>query len=203
MCKSQAILRVGLLSQTRICRSRKFCPWQILLLFMPNRYFEIRVLKCLCVGSFKVPYEVLCQNIARVMPVVDGWAVCDAFCSSLRGIRQHKEKFYQEIEHYIRQGSEFSQRFAYRMLLGYYMEKSYLPKIFTCLDQAHTQYYYTHMGAAWLIAEVLVCFFEEGVSYLKNGTIEGKTKNKAIQKARESDRLTIEQKNYLKSLKNG
>ena len=58
------------------------------------------------------------------------------------------------------------------------------------------------MGAAWLLAEVLVKFYDAGMRFLKEGALDGRTKNKAIQKARESFRLTDEQKNYLKSLKN-
>lgn len=64
------------------------------------------------------------------------------------------------IEAYIARGTEFSQRFGYILLLGCYMAEEYLPRIFTLLERAHTQYYYTHMGAAWLIAEVLVKFYE-------------------------------------------
>ena len=57
------------------------------------------------------------------------------------------------------------------------------------------------MGAAWLIAEVLVKFYERGVSFLQTTALDAKTVNKAIQKARESYRLTDEQKNFLKLLK--
>ena len=83
------------------------------------------------------------------------------------------------------------------------MDEEYLPIIFGVLDEADTQYYYSHMGAAWLLAEVLVRFYDAGVRYLKEGMLDSKTKNKAIQKARESYRLTVDQKNSLKSLKNG
>ena len=107
------------------------------------------------------------------------------------------------IRAYVAQGTEFSQRFAYIVLLGCYMDEQYLSEIFSLLDRAKTEYYYTYMGAAWLLAEVLVKFYAEGVRYLKEGGLDGRTKNKAIQKARESFRLTAEQKNYLKSLKNG
>ena len=81
------------------------------------------------------------------------------------------------------------------------MEREYLSEIFALLAKAQTEFYYTHMGAAWLIAEVLVKFDEEGAAYLKDCPLEAKTVNKAIQKARESYRLTDEQKNYLKLLK--
>lgn len=167
-----------------------------------NEVYEIRLLKCLCVGYAKIPFAEKRILIGRMLPVIDGWAVCDLFCSTLKEVKRHREEFFPDVERFVSMGTEFSQRFGYIMLLGCYMEERYLPEIFRLLREADTQYYYTYMGAAWLLAEVLVRFYEAGVRYLKEGPLDGRTKNKAIQKARESFRLTEEQKNYLKSLKN-
>ncbi|HIY45434.1 MAG TPA: DNA alkylation repair protein [Candidatus Borkfalkia excrementipullorum] len=168
----------------------------------PNDFYEIRLLKCLCVGYAKVPFAEKEELIEKCLPVIDGWGVCDLFCATLKEVEKHREEFLPNIERYIAMGTEFSQRFGYILLLGCYMEEEYLPVIFRLLGEAKTECYYTYMGAAWLLAEVLVKFYGEGVRYLKEGALDGRTKNKAIQKARESFRLTDEQKNYLKSLKN-
>lgn len=168
----------------------------------PNDFYEIRLLKCLCVGYAKVPFAEKEELIEKCLPVIDGWGVCDLFCSTLKEVKKQREEFLPNIERYIAMGTEFSQRFGYILLLGCYMEEEYLPAIFRLLSEAKTECYYTYMGAAWLLAEVLVKFYGEGVRYLKEGALDGRTKNKAIQKARESFRLTDEQKNYLKSLKN-
>ena len=168
----------------------------------PNDLFEIRLLKCLCVGYAKIPFREKVILIERCLPIIDGWGVCDLFCSTLKEIKKHREEYLPDIERYVAMGTEFSQRFGYILLLGCYMEERYLPVIFRLLGEAKTEYYYTYMGAAWLLAEVLVKYYSAGVQYLKEGSLDGRTKNKAIQKARESYRLTEEQKNYLKSLKN-
>ena len=168
----------------------------------PNGLYEIRLLKCLCVGYAKAPFAEKEALIEKCLPVIDGWGVCDLFCATLKEIEKHRKEFLPNIERYIAMGAEFSQRFGYILLLGCYMEEGYLPVVFRLLGEAKTEYYYTYMGAAWLLAEVLVKFYDAGVRYLKEGALDGRTKNKAIQKARESFRLTDEQKNYLKSLKN-
>ena len=184
-----------------LARSEGYDPEE--LYSFPNDIFEIRLLKCLCTAYAKMPYADLVQSIDRCMEVIDGWAVCDLFCATLKDLKKHREEFLPHIRAYVAQGTEFSQRFAYIVLLGCYMDEQYLSEIFSLLDRAKTEYYYTYMGAAWLLAEVLVKFYAEGVRYLKEGGLDGRTKNKAIQKARESFRLMAEQKNYLKSLKNG
>ena len=168
----------------------------------PNELYEIRLLKCLCVVYAKVPFAEKEALIEKCLPVIDGWGVCDLFCSTLKEVKKHRKEFLPNIERYIAMGAEFSQRFGYILLLGCYMEEEYLPVIFRLLGEAKTECYYTYMGAAWLLAEVLVKFYDAGVRFLKEGTLDGRTKNKAIQKAREIFRLTDEQKNYLKSLKN-
>lgn len=168
----------------------------------PNEYFEIRVLKCLCAGYARLTYKERVEMIRRCIPVIDGWAVCDVLCSTLKPIKKYRDEYWEEIRGFILQGTEFSQRFAYVMLLSVYMDESYLDEIFLLLDIARTEYYYTLMGAAWLLAEVLVKFYPRGLEYLQTGKLSENAKRKAIQKACESYRLDAEQKKYLKSLKN-
>ena len=173
------------------------------LLSFPNEVYEVRLLKCFAVATVKMPFSRRVAYIDRCLSVIDGWAVCDLFCSTLKEIRRHREEFFPRIEGYVAAGSEFSQRFGYVVLLGSYMEEEYLPRIFSLLRQLRPQYFYARMGAAWLLAEVLVKFFDRGVRFLEEGSLDKQTHNKGIQKARESYRLTQEQKNFLKFLKKG
>ena len=73
--------------------------------------------------------------------------------------------------------------------------------VFNCVNQSNTKYYYTHMSAAWLVAEVLCKYLDEGVEFLKTNSLDIKTHNKAIRKARESFRITPENKKFLLTLK--
>lgn len=173
------------------------------LLSFPNDVYEVRLLKCFAVGYKKMPFSEKAAYIDRCLPVLDGWAVCDLFCSVLKEIKKHREEFFPQLSRYVGQGTEFSQRFAYVLLLGCYMDEAWLPAVFSLLDRARTEFYYTHMGAAWLLAEVFVKFFDRGVAYCGVTALSPKTCNKAIQKACESFRLRDEQKIFLKSLKKG
>ena len=171
------------------------------LLACPDAVFEIRLLKGFAIGAARLPFAQKAEYIDRFLPAIDHWAECDLFCSSLKEVKKHRAEFLPRIEKYVGQGTEFSQRFGYVMLLGCYMEREYLPAVFELLKGADTQYYYTHMGAAWLIAEVLVKFYDEGIAYLRACPLDARTVNKAIQKARESYRLTPQQKESLRALR--
>ena len=57
------------------------------------------------------------------------------------------------------------------------------------------------MAVAWYFATALAKQYEATVTVLEQGRLDVWTHNKTIQKARESYRITQEQKEYLKTLK--
>ena len=118
----------------------------------PNDVYEIRLLKCLFVCAVRVDYAELVRLIERVLPVLDGWAVCDLFCSGLKQISRHRAEFYPVLQNIFERDTEFSARFVYVLMLGCYMTEEYLPQMFLFLDAANADRYYEHMGAAWLLA---------------------------------------------------
>ena len=54
---------------------------------------------------------------------------------------------------------------------------------------------------AWFFATALAKQWDAAIPYLEQNRLDPWTHNKTIQKARESYRITIEQKEYLKRLK--
>lgn len=57
------------------------------------------------------------------------------------------------------------------------------------------------MMIAWFFATALAKQWDATIKYIEDDRLDVWTHNKAIQKARESRRVTIKQKEYLKSLK--
>ena len=57
------------------------------------------------------------------------------------------------------------------------------------------------MMVAWFFATALAKQYDAALPYLENRTLTPWVHNKTIQKARESYRITPEQKEYLKTLK--
>ena len=161
-----------------------------------NRY-EFRFIKLSAAARLK--YEEFLDYLPRCLPLIDNWALCD--CFSAKCIKGHREEFKPYIESFLTDDREFYRRYALTTLLSFYVEEQYLGYIFDCLERADCSEYYVHMAAAWLLCEVIVKHYERGVEFLKEGSLDVATHNKAIQKSVESFRLNNEQKNYLKSLK--
>ena len=167
------------------------------LMSFPDEFYEVTFVKLSAVAL--LPYDRFIGYVDRCVGLIDNWATCDGF--SPKCISLHRDEFLPYIQKYLAAPREFSQRFAITTLLSYYMEQKYLDIIFSCCQKADTSMYYVHMGVAWLIAEVLVKFYADGVQFLKSNALTAKTHNKAIQKAKESYRLTSEQKINLNKLK--
>ena len=167
------------------------------ILSFPDDLYEVKFIKLVAVSL--LPYNRFIQCIDKVLPLIDNWALCDGFKAAC--LKNHREEFLPKIEDYHASGKEFFVRYALVTLLSYYVEKKYLSMIFSLLSRTNCTDYYVHMAAAWLAAEVLVKFFDEGVQFLKEMHLPKRTHNKAIQKAIESYRLSKERKEYLKTLK--
>ena len=97
--------------------------------------------------------------------------------------------------------TEFYQRYVLVTLLYYYLEAEDFSIVQAYIKRANTQKYYVYMAVAWLVAEVLVKHYDNGLTLLQSIQSDTKTYNKAIQKAIESFRISKEQKETLRSLK--
>lgn len=166
-------------------------------LTFPDEFYEITFLKCALVAM--LPYEEFIARVDMLVPLLDNWATCDTFDAPC--VKRHREEFLPFIKRYLQSDKEFTVRYGLVMLLHYYVEEKYLPLIFDSVRNLKKNDYYIMMGAAWLISEVLVKFYDRGVAFLQEGSMPKEMHNKAIQKARESFRISEEQKAFLKSLK--
>ena len=171
------------------------------LLSFPDDYYEVTFIKLSAVAL--LPYDKFIEYIDRCVPLINNWATCD--CFTPKCIEKRKDEFLPYIFKYLSEDKEFYQRFGLTTLLHYYVEEKYLQTLFEAIKKADTKYYYVHMAAAWLIAEMLVNLYDDTVEFLKHNLdgklLDEKTHNKAILKACESYRLSQEQKTYLKGLK--
>lgn len=163
----------------------------------PDEYYEVVFIKLTMISA--LPYEGYLQYLEYGVSLMDNWALCDSF--KAKCIARHKEELLPVLKELFERGGEYEQRYPLVVLLFAYVEEKYLPAIEQFIRRANTQYYYVHMAVAWLIAEVVVKQYSFGITLLQNPIVDGKTQNKAIQKAIESYRLPTQQKEFLRSLK--
>jgi 3-methyladenine DNA glycosylase AlkD len=167
------------------------------LMTFPDEYYEVTFIK-LCAVSL-LPYEEFLNYVEACVGLMDNWSTCDTF--KPKCLKNRKEDFLPVLEKIFAKGGEYFERYALVTLLSFYVEEQYIPLIDQYIKRANKEKYYVHMAVAWLVAEILVKYPNQGKEILLSGCLEKKTHNKAIQKARESYRVTKEEKEYLNSLK--
>ena len=182
--------------QLRKLAKKYKAEWECMLTF-PDEYYEVTFLKCATLGMQS--YPIFTEHLAKILPRIDNWAICDCFEAPC--IRKNREDFLKYVDAFRFSSHEFTSRYALVQLLKYYCEEEYLPYIFESMEGCDHSKYYVSMAAAWLMAEVLIKHYDTGVAALKRGTMPAVTHNRAIQKARESFRLSAEQKEELNAMK--
>ena len=131
---------------------------------------------------------------------MNNWQHTDGFTN--KTIEKHKDEFEKVLENWFKSKHLYTKRFALDVHMHYYLDedfkKEYLDNIIAI---EHHNEYYLQMMIAWYFATSLAKQYKSTIPYLEKQCLDSFTHNKAIQKARESYRITKEQKDYLLTLK--
>ena len=166
-----------------------------------DEYFEEVLLEGIVIAYAKMPFEQKLPYIKAFVPQIDSWAISDTFVPSLKIKEQDLKLAWEFILPYTKSKEQFDVRFSLIMMLDYFLTEEYIDKVLEEIDKIKHDGYYVKMGIAWLVAEIGVKFEDKAIKYLKHNNLDNFTHNKAIQKMRESYRISNEQKEYLKTLK--
>ncbi|MGF6907218.1 DNA alkylation repair protein [Fusobacterium sp. PH5-44] len=174
--------------------------WKEFLSIEKKGYYEETIIRGFIIGKIK-NIEELIKYSKLFVKEIDNWAICDLFVGSSSVIRKNKEKYFNFIKTYENTENPWEMRFLLISLLSHYIEEDYLDYIFQITDKSELDHYYVKMGIAWLISIVYIKFPKQTKQYLKINNLSKWTNNKAIQKIRESLRVSLEEKEYVKQYK--
>lgn len=158
------------------------------------------LLKGIVIFSSKLPLEEKLLYLEKYVPKIYDWSGCDIVISTLKCKDDDLKKIYDFIMKYRYSKNEYETRFMTVMLFNF-LREDYLDKIVEILETEKFDKYYTQMAAAWLISVMFVKYREYTLSYLNNNHLDDFTYNKALQKIRESNRVSKEDKELMKKIK--
>ena len=166
---------------------------------LPHKFFEENQLHAFIVSGMK-DYRECLGALNRFLPYVDNWATCDQM--SPRVFKKHRPELMKSIREWIDSAETYTIRFGIGMLMEHYLDEDYNPACPEMVAAVRSEEYYVNMMIAWYFATALAKQYEAVLPFITEHRLDTWTHNKAIQKAIESFRITPEQKEYLKSLKN-
>ncbi|QTE72172.1 DNA alkylation repair protein [Clostridiales bacterium FE2011] len=166
---------------------------------LPHKFFEENQLHAFIVSGMK-DYRECLGTLNRFLPYVDNWATCDQM--SPRVFKKHRPELMESIRGWLGSAETYTIRFGIGMLMEHYLDEDYNPACPEMVAAVRSEEYYVNMMIAWYFATALAKQYEAVLPFITEHRLDTWTHNKAIQKAIESFRITPEQKEYLKSLKN-
>lgn len=165
---------------------------------LPHKYYDENMLHGLLVSEIK-DYDMAVEETDKFLPYVDNWAVCDIM--SPKVFKKHKAELLEKIKEWASSSETYTIRFGIEMLMSHYLDDDFKPEYLEIPAVIRSDEYYVNMMIAWFFATALTKQWDSTISYIENNRLDKWTHNKTIQKARESYRITDEQKAYLKTLK--
>lgn len=165
-----------------------------------NNYYEETLLEGLVIAKLK-EVDQFDKYFDSFILKIDNWAICDMCISAMKQLSK-EEKYFRLANKYIKSNKEFISRVGYIIMMDHFLDDKHIDKILEILNnEKESKYYYVNMAKAWLISVCFVKFRDKTLKFLLNNNLDTFTHNKAIQKIRESYRVSNEDKEYLKKFK--
>ncbi len=164
-------------------------------------YHEEILLEGLVIAYGKMELSERFSYLDSFVPKIPNWAVCDCCCSTYKFMGKYQEESFAYIQKYLNSEKEYELRFGIVSLLDHFLNETYIDRVLSICHHTRHDGYYVKMAVAWTLSVCYVKFPEKTRALLENNTMDDFTHNKAIQKIRESSRVSKEEKAELNLLK--
>ena len=162
--------------------------------------FEEILLQGLVIGYAKANPTEIITALDAFLPKIDNWSVCDSTAMTLKAAKNHPA-YFGYADACIAEGTEFSVRFGLVLLMAHFISDEYIDSVLEKIESAELPGYYAKMAAAWAVSVCYVKYPEKTEEWLAAADIDDWTFNKSIQKIKESNRVSDEDKKRFDSMK--
>ena len=165
---------------------------------LPHSYFDEDQLHAFII-SLEKDFDRCVARVEALLPYIDNWATCDQL--SPKAFRREPGRLPVHIREWIRSGETYTVRFAVGMLMQHFLGENFRMEYADMVVRIRSDEYYINMMRAWYFATALAKQYDAILPCLEERRLDDWTHNKTIQKSVESNRITKEQKDYLKTLR--
>ncbi|HJJ31670.1 MAG TPA: DNA alkylation repair protein [Methanocorpusculum sp.] len=198
---SDNLLGVRIPKLREIAKREAKADWRAYLKDASDGSFEEIMLQGLVISYAKAAPEEICKALDIFVPKVDNWSVCDSTAMTIQSVKKHPDIFFSYAKKCIAEGTEFSVRFGIVLLLAHFITDEYYKKVLALLNRREFPGYYAKTAAAWAVSVLYVKYPDETEEWMKDCLLDDETINKAVQKIKESYRVTPDAKQRAELLK--
>lgn len=175
---------------------------------LPHKYFDEMQLHAFIISELK-DFDICIKRVNEFLPYIDNWATCDQL--SPKVFIKEKVLLLKHIDKWLESKKPYIIRFGIGMLMQHFLDKDFDKKYLKKVENINyseknisninknKDNYYVEMMRAWYFATALAKQYEATLPIIKKKKLNKWTQNKAIQKAKESFRVTnVHKKELLK-----
>ncbi len=182
--------------------AKQFCLQKVLQ-FPTNCYYEVDLLKGIVIANCKLPFQQKTKYLTIFADTIENWAVCD--CCVAKFPSSELSMYLDYFVSLTQSNKPFVCRYGVVNLMVHYLTEEYIDKVFDVLCNIKLYgEYYVDMAVAWLIATALAKCRDKTVEFMQGDArkhLNVFAYNKALQKMRDSYRVSPEDKQWTYSLK--
>lgn len=165
---------------------------------LPHQYYEENNLHLMLVAQIG-DYEKCLEEIKRFLPYIDNWGTCDLPLPKC--FEKNKTELIVEVKTWVISKETYTIRYGIGVLMRLYLDEEFDEEYPKLVSNVISEEYYVNMMIAWYFATALAKQWDAVIGYLEKKKLSEWVHKKTIQKAVESQRITKEQKEYLRSLR--
>lgn len=192
------LLGVRLPALRRLAAEIARSDWRAFLDGQEMAWQEEIMVRGMVIGKAKMPLSERLERISGFVPLIQNWSVCDSFCVSLTAAKKEQAAFYEFLQPFFQSKDVYAVRFGVVMLLDWFINDAYIDRVLSLLGNVRHSDYYVVMAVGWAISVAFISYPEKTLALLAQDTLDSEVRRKAIQKIRESKRVSPADKEMLR-----
>lgn len=168
-------------------------------------YHEERLLYGFVIGLIKAEIGEVLAYVDEWFKVVDNWAVCDCSVAGFKAFKKAENRavVWEFLQSRLKDSNSapYVKRACIVAMFWSFNDDEYVDRVILAYRDVTDEHYYIKMALSWGLAEIAIKHYGKALNFIKSGVLGDWVLNKGIQKACESFRLTLEQKQELKGYK--
>ncbi|WP_320129451.1 DNA alkylation repair protein [uncultured Sphaerochaeta sp.] len=170
-------------------------------LLYPSVSYDEVVLMYKVFGLLKLDEVATKAYLQKLLPYNDSWATNDTLCTSFVACKKEPQAYWPLIIGYLESSNPWDIRFATITMMSWYLIDEYIKQVLSLLSTIENDHYYVIMGLGWAYATAFAKYRDLTLPYMEKGVLPEKVRKKAIQKCIESFRVSEEDKELLRSIR--
>ena len=165
---------------------------------LPHKYYDENNLHGFLIEGKKDFQQALAAT-ERFLPYLDNWATCDCFSPPV--FRRYPEIIHQKACQWVQSKKTYTIRYGIVTMMRNDLDNPFFLDAMEQIAAVQSEEYYVNMAIAWFFSTALAKNYTAALPYLQDQRLLPWVHQKTIQKARESLRLSPEQKQELAALR--